>query len=273
MKRELIPEVRKTYQISFRFACRALTISRSVAYYKPLAGEDFAVIQAMQAAREEEPTAGYQLITRMLRKQGYPWNRKRIYRVYCQLGWNKRRKRKQRLPARDPQPLHEPEMLNESWSMDFMSDSLWSGRTFRTFNVIDDCNREVLGIDVDLNLPAERVIRKLDQIAEFRGYPKQIRCDNGPELISHAMREWAKNHNVHLEYIKPGKPTQNSYIERLNKTYRDAVLDLFVFETLHQVRQKTAEWMDRYNERRPHLSLGDLTPVEKREQLLVEFST
>jgi putative transposase len=265
--------VQTRYQVSFRFACRAMLISRSVARYTPKSGEDFAVIQAMQTAREEEPTAGYQLIARMLRKQGHPWNRKRISRVYCQLGWNKRRKRKQRLPARNPQPLHEPNALNESWSMDFMSDSLWSGKAFRTFNVIDDCTREVLGVDVDVSLTAERVTRKLDQIAEFHGYPKQIRCDNGPELISHVMRTWARENDVHLEFIKPGKPTQNSYIERLNKTYRDAVLDLYVFESLHQVRQKTAEWMERYNERRPHLALGDLTPREKREHLQNKIST
>ena len=259
--------------MSFRFACRALMISRSVAYYQPVAGDDLAVIQALQAAHEEEPTAGYQLLARMLRRKGFPWNRKRIYRVYCLLGWNKRRKRKQRLPSRDPQPLHMPAQINESWSMDFMSDSLWDGRTFRTFNVMDDCTKEALGIEIDLSLPAERVIRKLNQIMEFRGLPNQIRCDNGPELTSYAMQEWAKRRGIHLEYIQPGKPTQNSYIERFNRTYRESVLDLFVFESLAQVRYETAVWMDRYNERRPHLSLQGSTPGEKRDQLLLEFST
>ena len=261
------------YQVSFRFACRALKIHRSVAYYKPVAGDDLMVIQALQAALVEEPPAGYPLLCSMLRRRGFPWNHKRIYRVYCQLGWNKRRKRKQRLPSRDPQPLRVPEQINESWSMDFMSDSLWDGRTFRTFNVMDDCTKEALGIEIDLSLPAERVIRKLDQIMEFRGLPNQIRCDNGPEFTSRALQDWAKQSGIHLEYIQPGKPTQYAYIERFNRTYRESVLDMYVFETLEQVRYESEVWRDRYNERRPHRSLQGSTPGEKRDELLLEFST
>ncbi len=165
-----------------------------------------------------------------------------------------RRKGKQRLPSRNPQPLSVPAALNQSWSADFMSDSLWDGRRFRTFNVLDDYNREALAIEVDLNLPAKRIIRVLDRLAMWRGYPKQIRVDNGPELISVAMAEWAEEHDIHLEFIEKGKPTQNSFIERFNGTYRNEILDYYIFHTLTEVLEITESWLDEYNEERPHSS-------------------
>jgi len=130
-----------------------------------------------------------------------------------------RRKGKRRLPNRNPAPIAVPESINQCWSMDFMSDSLYSGRRFRTFNVVDDYNREVLAIEIDLNLPAERIIRVLDRVASWRGYPLKIRMDNGPEFISLKLADWAEEHEVELEFIQPGKPFQNSYIERFNRTY------------------------------------------------------
>ena len=147
-----------------------------------------------------------------LRRSGYRWNHKRVHRVYVELKLNLRRKAKRRLPSRNPQPLVVPEQLNQSWSMDFMSDTLDNGHRFRTFNVIDDYNREALAIEIDLSLPAPRVIRVLNRLVEQRGYPKQIRSDNGPEFISVQLAEWAEANRIHLEFIKPGKPTQNSYV-------------------------------------------------------------
>ena len=137
-----------------------------------------------------------------------------------------------------------------------------SGQRFRTFNVIDDFNREILGIEVDTSLPSPRVVRVLDRIAEWRGYPEKLRMDNGPELISVTLAEWAEEHNVMLDFIKPGKPTQNSYIERFNRTYRDAVLDFHIFNSLKEVRQITQDWIKEYNTERPHESLDQLTPEE-----------
>jgi len=173
-----------------------------------------------------------------------------------------RRKGKQRLPSRNPQPLSVPAAMNQNWSMDFMSDSLWDGRKFRTFNVVDDFNREALVIEVDLSLPARRIIRTLDRVAVRRGYPKQIRVDNGPEFISVALAEWAEGHGIHLEFIEKGKPTQNSFIERFNGTFRSEVLDYYIFHTLSEVRDITERWLEEYNEERPHSSLGNLTPRE-----------
>ena len=145
-----------------------------------------------------------------------------------------------------------------------MSDALWDGRRFRTFNVIDDFTRECLTIEIDLNLPAARVIRALDRIAAWRGYPAKVRLDNGPEFIAVALAEWAEAHTVQLDFIQPGRPMQNGFIERFNGSYRRGVLDLYVFRNLTEVREHTERWMADYNEQIPHDALNDLTPVEYR---------
>jgi putative transposase len=142
-----------------------------------------------------------------------------------------------------------------------MADALWSGRRFRTFNVNDDYNRESLRIEIDTSLPSQRVIRALDELVEVRGAPQRLRLDNGPEFISAAIKQWAKERGIELVHIQPGKPTQNAYIERFNKTYRTEVLDCYVFTSLHEVRRMTEDWRHRYNHERPHRALGGLPPV------------
>ena len=154
-----------------------------------------------------------------------------------------------------------------------MSDALWDGRRYRTFNVVDDFNREALLIEVDFNLPAPRVVRELDRIAAVRGYPLKLRLDNGPELISLALAEWAEQHRVTLEFIKPGKPMQNGFIERFNRSYRQALLDMYVFTTLKEVREQTDKWLKEYNEDRPHEALGHMTPREYLSTQILEVST
>lgn len=146
--------------------------------------------------------------------------------------------------------------------MDFMSDSWFCGRRFRTFNLVGDFNRETLAIEIDLNLPAPRVIRVLERAVAWRGLPGKLRMDNGPELISAALAEWADEHGIKLEFITPGKPTQNLYVERSNRTYRDEILNMYVFRILNEVRELTQYWIREYNEERPHDPLGDLTPWE-----------
>ena len=145
-----------------------------------------------------------------------------------------------------------------------MCDSLFCGRRFRTLNIVDDFSREALPIEIDVGLSAERVQRVLDRVVAWRGYPSKLRMDNGPEFISTILADWAEDHTVDLEFIQPGKPTQNAYIERFNRTYRDEVLNMYVFKTLSEVRTITEEWLDQYNEERPHEALGDLTPFEFR---------
>ncbi len=169
------------------------------------------------------------------------------------------------MPVRNPSPLATPEALNQSWSVDFMHDALVCGRRFRTFNVVDDFNREALSIEIDLNLPALLVVRVLDRIAANRGYPVMLRMDNGPEFISLALAEWAEQHAVKLEFIQPGKPTQNAFIERFNRTYRTEILDFYLFRTLNEVREITERWVPEYNCERPHESLNNMTPEEYRQ--------
>ena len=143
-----------------------------------------------------------------------------------------------------------------------MSDALWYGQRFRTFNLVDDFNREALAIEVDLSLPAQRIIRVLDRVASERGYPAKLRVDNGPELTSVQMAEWAEIHGVELEFIQPGKPMQNGFIERFNRTYREEVLSAHLFETVSDVQALSDEWLQGYNEERPHDALGNIPPAQ-----------
>ena len=223
------------------------------------------MIAALHELAERFPRYGFKKLFQMVRRRGHPWNHKRVYRVYCGLDLNHRRKGKKRLPSRNPEPLVVPDQLNQRWSADFMSDALWDGRRFKTFNVVGDFNREILGIDIDTNLPGPRVRRFLDRIAAWRGYPEKLRVDNGPELTSLILAEWAEENNVVLEFIEPGKPAQNAFIERFNRAYRNEVLDMYVFRRLSEVREVTDNWVMEYNEIRPHESIGNLTPEEYRK--------
>lgn len=205
---------------------------------------------------------GFDKMFKWIRRKGYEWNHKRVRRIYCELQLNLRIKPKKRLAPRVKTALKVPEKRNVNWSMDFMSDALVNGRKFRTLNVIDDCNREVLGIEIDYSLPAMRVIRVLERIAKERRYPEAVRIDNGPEFIAVALSEWANSHGVKLMFIQPGEPAQNAFIERFNRTYRQDILDMYLFETLDEVRLVTTQWCYEYNHERPHQSLGDLPPAE-----------
>ncbi len=244
--------------LSVRQACRAARLARSAYYVPARPRQDGPVIAAIQGYIEQNQMHGFDKLYPVVRRQGF--GKCRLYRVYKALGLNIKRRGKRRLPARIKAPLVVPVRPNEIWSADFMSDALWSGRRFRTFNVLDDFNREALGIEIDTNLPAARIVRALEQLVTIRGKPRVLRTDNGPEFIGEALAAWAKRHGVELRFIQPGKPMQNGYVERFNRSYRTEVLNCYVFETLGEVRQMTAEWITRYNEQRTHESLGNLSP-------------
>ena len=250
------------YGISQRQACKAVSLSRSSRQYKPKVKDDSEVIEQLQLLVEKHVSIGFWQAYFRLRKKGFKWNHKRVYRVYKSLKLNKRRRRKRRLPARVKQALFQPSGLNEVWSIDYMSDSLWNGRTFRLLNIIDDFNREVLHIEADTSLPASRLIRTLQQLMEIRGLPKMIRVDNGPEFISYQLDEWCKKKKITLVFIQPGKPMQNGYVERFNGSMRKELLDAYIFTSLKEVRQMAEEWMEDYNYHRPHSSLGYYSPME-----------
>jgi putative transposase len=247
-------------------ACKLISLPRSQYYYKSLK-DDTVVIDALQKLSADHPTYGFRKLFAYLRRDGHDWNHKKVYRVYRQLKMNRRRKGKRRLPARIKQPLLQPSGANESWSMDFMSDSLVDGRKIRTLNIIDDCNREVLAIEIDTSLSAKRVIRVLKRIIAWRGKPKVIRVDNGPEFTSKDFELWCREQGIIIQYIQPGRPMQNGFIERFNGSYRREILDAYVFFELHEVRKITAEWMDEYNNRRPHEGLDNATPKEWLEKI------
>lgn len=243
-------------------------MSRTAFSYQPKKKpEDSQIKQELLALVEENRTHGFWKLYTRLRNDGFIWNNKRVYRVYCELKLNKRRRPKKRLPSREKLPLVQPGATNTCWSLDYMSDALMSGRRFRTVNIIDDYNREALGIRAGFSLPAERVTEFLDEVAGIRGYPSELRVDNGPENISSVMSNWAANNNVKIKYIQPGKPAQNGYIERFNRTYREEVLDMNLFYDIDHVQSITDEWLIKYNSKRPHESLGNLTPLQFSERL------
>lgn len=248
-------------------ACKLLSLPRSQFYYRS-AKDDAEVIDALQELAFKHPSYGFRKLFAYIRRSGKTWNHKKVYRVYKLLKLNKKRKGKRRLPTRVKQPLLQQTAVNSLWSMDFMSDSMMGSRKFRTLNVMDDCSREVLAIEIDTSLSAKRVIRTLDRIIEQRGKPIAIRTDNGPEFTSKELELWAVDKDIEIKFIQPGKPMQNGYIERFNRLYREAVLDAYLFFDLYQVKQLTEEWISEYNERRPHEALDNLTPEEWSKKLL-----
>jgi putative transposase len=246
--------------MSERGACRTVSLNRCTYRYQAKKADDFQIVQELRQLAERQPRWGCGKMTHYLRNQGHDWNHKRIRRIYQDLALNLHRKPKKRLAPRTAQALTVPVRSDQSWSLDFMSDSLSDGRTFRTLNVIDDFNREALWIEVDTSLPAERVAGVLEQLLLWRAAPKQIRMDNGPELISQRLERWAKQHQIELLHIQPGKPAQNAYIERFNRTFREDVLDAYLFDNLEEVRSITERWLEDYNTIRPHEALQGLSP-------------
>ena len=263
-RREAVAHLQAVMGLSERRACRALGLSRSVLHYQPRMAN--APLQArLVALAGERRRFGYRRLHILLEREGWIANHKRIYRVYKAMKLNLRRKAKQRLPKRERVPLYVPRLPDTVWSADFMADALACGRRFRTFNVVDDFNREALHIEVDTSISSARLIRIFEQLKRDHGLPQVLRTDNGPEFLGEAFVQWAKLNGMAIRYIQPGKPNQNAYIERFNRTFREEVLDQHLFTRLDDVREAAYWWMLEYNEERPHDSLGDMTPVEYRQ--------
>jgi len=233
------------YGMSIHLACKAFSISETCYRYQAKLSADNALIADwLIRLTHNQKNWGFGLCFLFLRNvKGYRWNHKRVYRIYRELVLNLRIKPKKRIIREKPEPLAVPEAINECWSMDFMHDSLTDDRSYRLFNVIDDFNREGLVIEADFSLPAQRVIRSLDRIIEWRGKPKSIRCDNGPEYISLALKAWAEKRGIALKYIQPENPQQNAYVERYNRTVRYDWLNQYIFDSISTVQDFATRWL------------------------------
>jgi len=250
------------YGLSIRLACETFDISETCYRYQPrLSDENAEIADWLLRLTQTYKRWGFGLCFLYLRNtKKFTWNHKRVYRIYKELELNLRIKPRCRIKRDRPDELSEPVAMNQVWSMDFMSDSLNDGRRFRTFNVLDDYNREGLGIEVDFSLPSQRVIRSLERIIEWRGKPLALRCDNGPEYISQQLIDWANSQKITLLYIQPGKPTQNAYVERFNRTVRHEWLDMHSFNSIDQAQLLATQWLWSYNNERPHTAIGGIPP-------------
>ncbi len=223
--------------------------------------DDSALRARVRELAAKYPRYGYRMLTDKLRQEGQTIGFKRVYRLYSeeQLQLPKRRRKKLRSVTREP--LAASTRCNECWSLDFMSDMLGDGRRFRTLNVLDNFSRECLAIDVAVSIPGARVVRVLEAIAERRGYPATLLCDNGPEFTGRDLDRWASAHGVSIHFIQPGKPTQNAFIESFNDKFRSEMLSAHWFTNLADARRKIGDWVIEYNEERPHSSIGRIPPA------------
>jgi putative transposase len=253
------------HELNIRQSCRAFGISETCYRYEAkLSDENAEIADWLLRLTAWQRNWGFGLCFLYLRNvKGFGWNHKRVYRIYCELALNMRIKPKKRLVREKPEALAVPQAINETWSMDFMHDQLADGRSYRLFTVIDDYNREGLCIEVDLSLPSTRVARALDQIIEWRGKPTAIRCDNGPEYISQILADWAAEQGIRLEFIQPGNPQQNAYVERYNRTVRYDWLTHHLFESIEEVQERAINWLWTYNKERPNMAIGGITPKQR----------
>jgi putative transposase len=251
--------------VSIRIACQVFSVSPSCYRYEAKGRiENEEIVDWLLRLTQAHRNWGFGLCFLYLRNvKGFKWNHKRVYWVYRELELNLRIKLKRRLNRDKPEALVVPIAENLVGSMDFMHDQLENGRNFRLFNVIDDFNREALGIEIDFSLPSARVIRALNQIIEWQGQPLVIRSDNGPELISEEITTWAKDKGIHLLHIQPGNPQQNAYVERFNRTVRYEWLSQHYWSNLEEVQLHATQWMWNYNHERPKMALGGITPMQR----------
>jgi putative transposase len=261
-RRRVVEKVQAAYGISERRAIRFAGFSRSSMRYRSLRKPEDELRTRIRELAAERARWGYRRIHVLLRREGWAVNRKRVQRIYRDEGLAVRKKGKRRrsqVPRPERAPLARP---TERWSLDFVSDTLSTGRTFRCLTVVDEFSRECLEVHVAHSIPAVRVIEVLERLRLERGLPEIIITDNGSEFTSRAFDAWAYARGVKIQYIQPGKPVQNCFVESFNGTLRDECLNLHWFISLEDARRTIEAWRRDYNQVRPHSSLGDLTPEE-----------
>jgi putative transposase len=261
VKRRAVVQVMKDHEVSERRACSLAGLDRSTFQYAKKTGGDEPLRARLRELAGERRRFGYRRLGILLAREGHDANHKKLYRIYAEekLAVRRRKGRKRALGTRRPMVL--PSRANERWSLDFVSDTLTSGRRFRILCVVDDFTREALAVVPDFSISGHRLARELDAIIARRGKPKTIVSDNGTEMTSHAIFKWAQDRRIEWHYIAPGKPTQNAFIESFNGRLRDECLNEELFSTMPEARAVLAAWTSDYNQDRPHTSLGGLTPM------------
>ena len=254
--------LRRRHVVSVRRACRVLELAESTYRYRSCRIEPEGLRERMLELAAERPRFGYRRLHILLVREGWAINHKRIQRMYREERLAVRRKKRKRVAQTARQPKVMLEGLDERWSMDFMADSLATGRGFRTFNIVDDFTRECLAIEVDTSLSGQRVTRVLDRVIEQRGRPKSLVMDNGPEFSGRALDAWAYRRGIRLDFIRPGKPIENCFVESFNGKFRDECLNQHWFVALHDARHEIENWRQDYNRVRPHSALGNVPPEE-----------
>lgn len=250
--------------ISERRACGLVGVGRSTVQYRPRGArpDEEDVRQRLRELAAQRRRFGYRRLHVLLRRSGLLVNHKRVYRLYRAEGLAVRRRTRKRLVSVPRDRAGVALMPNQSWSLDFVSDSLVTGRRIRLLGVEDVCTREALAIEVDTSLPAARVVETLEGLRQMRGKPRQITLDNGPELTSKLLDQWAYEHGIQLCFIDPGKPIQNAHCESFNGRLRDECLNEHWFLNLTHARSVVEAWREDYNRERPHSALGYRTPEE-----------
>lgn len=257
-----VSHIRESLGLSERRACLLVTISSSVYRYQPKPKNDATVRKRLRELAEQRKRFGSPRLHILLKREGLVINHKRTERLYREEGLALRKKRRRKGAAGARVVIPFPKSTNERWSMDFVSDSIFTGRRFRALTIVDDYTRECPAIEVDTSLGGRRVVNVLNRLAEIRGLPEVITIDNGPEFAGKALDEWAYRRGVKLSFIRPGKPIENAYIESFNGRFRDECLNTNWFISLKQARAIIEEWRKDYNEVRPHSSLKGFTPKE-----------
>jgi putative transposase len=261
-RREVVTHLIGSFPTSARRACELIGLSRSRWHYKIRRAVHLDLRSRLRELAAMRPKWGYERLHILLRREGRMVNHKLVLRLYREEGLAVARRRRQKRVAVPRVPLPAPTSANERWSMDFVADALSDGRAFRCFTLVDDLTRESPAIEVAFSLPAVRVIQVLDRVAASRGYPRSIVCDNGPEFAGRALDLWAHHHGVLLQFIRPGKPVENAFIESFNGRFREECLSTEWFTSLTDAQKAIENWRQDYNHVRPHSSLDGITPAE-----------
>ena len=272
-RRAAVAHAQQSAAITQRRACRYLGVNRALCRYRSRRADDMALRAHLRELAAGRPRWGIPRLTWLLRREGLLINHKRVERLYREEGLAVRRRRGRKRVAQPRIPLPPPGQPNERWSMDFMRDTLADSRVFRLLTVVDDFTRECPVIEVDRSLPAEHVVQVLERLRVTRGLPRSIVLDNGTEFTGRVLDAWAHQRGVALQFIRPGKPVENAYVESFNGRLRDECLELHWFLSLPDARRTIEQWRVTYNSARPHSGLAGRTPEEFMKELQLQTAT